>query len=146
MVDRVLVRPAAAPVVRRRRRPLLTLLAAFIALTAYGGGLGLITGFLNAGPTVTARLPLASPVVGGLALVAVVAVPNSVLGVLAGLGSRWAPAWALLAGALLVSWIVVELLFIRTVSFFHPTYLLLGLLLCWLGRSALPVDRWRPGG
>ena len=35
---------------------------------------------------------------------------------------------------LLVAWIVVQLLVIRTLSFFHPTYLAIGLSFVWVGR------------
>jgi hypothetical protein len=38
------------------------------------------------------------------------------------------------AGLLLVTWIVVQLLIIRTLSFFHPTYLAIGLAFVWVGR------------
>jgi len=44
-----------------------------------------------------------------------------------------AGAAAIAAGILLAGWILTELAFIRELSFFHPVYLVLGLLLIWLG-------------
>ncbi|HTZ45045.1 MAG TPA: hypothetical protein VMB79_14385 [Jatrophihabitans sp.] len=131
-------RPAPPAGGRRHRRPLLAMLAAFVALTALGGALGLLTGLLDAGPVITARLPWASPVAAGLALLAVVGLPGTVLGVLAVRGDRWADAAAVVAGTLLAGWIVVELVVIEEFSLFHPLYLGIGLLLVWAGRRALP--------
>ena len=37
-------------------------------------------------------------------------------------------------GALLVGWILVELLFLREISFFHPLYVAIGLAFMWAGR------------
>ena len=59
------------------RRVGLAVLAALVALSAYGGALGLLTGFLDLGPRVTSRLPLHSPVLGALALTAIVAIPTT---------------------------------------------------------------------
>jgi hypothetical protein len=44
---------------------------------------------------------------------------------------RWL---AVAAGLLLVAWIVVQLLIIRTLSLFHPAYLAIGLAFAWAGR------------
>ena len=44
---------------------------------------------------------------------------------------------AVVAGGCLIGWIVVQLLFIRELSFFHPTYLAVGALFVWSGRRAL---------
>jgi hypothetical protein len=40
-------------------------------------------------------------------------------------------------GVLVIGWILVELAFIRELSFFHPLYLAVGGLLLWAGRPAL---------
>lgn len=115
------------------RHGVLAVLAGLIALSAYGGALGLITGSLNPGTTVADRLPFQSPVLGGLALIAVVAVPTTVLAWLAVRGHHRAGVASIVVGALLIGWILVELAFIRELSFFHPAYVFLGVLLIWLG-------------
>lgn len=38
-------------------------------------------------------------------------------------------------GGLLIGWIVVQLAFIREVSFFHPLYLAFGLWMAWFGAT-----------
>ncbi len=115
------------------RHGVLAVLAGLIALSAYGGALGLITGSLNPGDTVAGRLPFHSPMLGGLALIAVVAVPSTVLAWLAARGHRRTGDASIAVGVLLAGWILVEVAFIRELSFFHPTYVFLGVLLIWLG-------------
>lgn len=123
------------------RRPGLAALAGVVAASAYYGGVGLITGYLTLGDVVTARLPFASPVLGGLALLAVVAVPATDVAWLAARGDHGTGGAAMLAGILLLGWIVVELAFIRQVSFFHPTFLVVGGLFIWLGIRARGRDQ-----
>ncbi|MGA8245626.1 MAG: hypothetical protein WB797_01860, partial [Nocardioides sp.] len=77
-----------------------------------------------------------SPAVGAVALLLVVAVPNAVLTVLAWRGDRRTGSAAVATGLVLVGWIVVELAFIRELSFFHPLYAAIGLAMVWLGRRA----------
>lgn len=115
------------------RHGVLAVLAGLIALSAYGGALGLITGLLNLRSTVAGRLPFHSPVVGGLALIAVVAAPATLLAWQAARGQRGAGDLSILTGGLLAGWILVELAVIRELSFFHPIYFALGVLLIWLG-------------
>jgi len=115
------------------RHRALAVLAGLIALSAYGGALGLITGSLNLGSAVTARLPFHSTIVGGLALIAVVAAPNTLLAWLAARGERRSGDLSILTGVLLAGWVLVELAFIRELSFFHPVYFVLGALLIWIG-------------
>jgi hypothetical protein len=117
----------------RYRRIGLATMAALIAMSAYGGALGLIAGFLGLGATVAARLPLHSPVLGGLALAAIVAVPCSAVAWFAARADQRTAVASTVAGVLLAGWILVELAFIRELSFFHPVYLALGLLLIWIG-------------
>ena len=79
------------------------------------------------------RLPFQSPVAGGLALIAVVAAPNTLLAWVAARGQHRSGDLSILTGVLLAGWILVELAFIRELSFFHPVYFALGALLIWLG-------------
>lgn len=117
------------------RRGTLAGSAAVIALSAYAGALGLITGFLSLGEDLNERLPFDSPAFGGIALGVVVALPSTWLALLAWRGDPRTDAAARLAGVLLIGWILVELAIIRDLSFLHPTYLAIGLVLIWIGRS-----------
>jgi hypothetical protein len=123
---------AAAPARTRHRRPGLAAFSGLVALSAWFGVWGLISGVLDLGAEITQRLPFDSPVLGGLALGTIVALPATVVAVLAARGDERAPDACLVAGVLVVGWIVVQLAFIRELSFFHPTYVAVGLgLVAW---------------
>ena len=128
-------RPDLVPA-RRHRSWALVVLASLNAVAALGGAWGLASGSLSIGADLEDRLPFGSPVLGGAALFVAVAVPNAVLAVLAWRGDRRTATVAVAVGLLLVVWIVVELAFLRELSFFHPLYLGVGLLLVRLGRRA----------
>ncbi len=130
------------PVIKGRRTGL-ALLAGAVAASAYGGALGLITGFLPLGAVVTSRLPFASPVLGGIALLVVVAIPTTAVTWMAARGDRRAADTSVAAGVLLAGWIIVELAFIRQVSFFHPLFLIAGAALIWLGLRTAPSGETR---
>ena len=49
-------------------------------------------------------------------------------------GPTWPPCSR---GTLVIGWIVVELAFIQELSFFHPTYVLIGATLIWIGRAGV---------
>jgi len=115
-------------------------LALLNAFSAVGGGVSLILGYLSVGPELTARLPWGSAVVGGVALLLCVAVPNAVLGVLALRKDDRVAGAAVGVGLLLVGWILVELAFIRELSFFHPSYAGIGLVLVLLGRRLQRIE------
>lgn len=119
------------------RRTGASLLAAAVAVSAYGGAIGLVLGALGLPAELEARLPFGSPVLGGLALALVVALPSTVLARFAWRDDPRTDPMALVAGVLLVGWIVVELVFIRELSFFHPAYVLVGVVLLWLGRHGI---------
>ena len=116
------------------------MLALLNAFSAVGGGVSLILGYLSVGPELTARLPWGSAVVGGVALLLCVAVPNAVLGVLALRKDDRVAGAAVGVGLLLVGWILVELAFIRELSFFHPSYAGIGLVLVLLGRRLQRIE------
>ena len=118
---------------QQRRHPLLAGVAAFNALSAGLGAVSLIIGWLTLGATVTGRLPFASAAVGGIALGVIVALPNALLTVVVLRRDSRSGPLAIVAGILLVGWIVVELAFIREFSFFHPFYTTIGLLQVALG-------------
>jgi len=121
-----------------RARHGLAISAALVAISAFGGAAGLVTGSLSVGADLEQRLPLASPVLGGVALGLIVGVPFSVLAVLAWRGDEQTDLVSLCVGGLLIGWLVVELAFIRTFSFFHPTFGLIGAAFMYAGRRAWP--------
>lgn len=116
-----------------RHRQALAAFAFVNALAALGGAVGLMTGVLDMGAELNGRLPFASPVIGGLALTLLVAVPFSIVAVAAWRDDWRADLFAAACGTLLVGWILVQLAFIREVSFFHPFYVSIGLWLAWYG-------------
>jgi hypothetical protein len=120
-----------------QRRTGLAWFAGLVALSACAGALGLAFGFLDLGTQVTARLPFGSPVLGGLALAVIVAVPSTVLARWAWRGDPRTDLAAVVTGVLVIGWIVVELAFIKELSFFHPTYVVVGAALIWAGRRSL---------
>jgi hypothetical protein len=120
--------------------------AGFTALNAIAGGVGFIGGGIDMGPGITGRFPWQSPVVAGLALVTAVGVPMAVVAVLAlRRDRRWSPA-AVTAGAVLIGWIALQLLIIRTFSWMQPASVAAGLVVLVCGRLArdapdVPVHR-----
>jgi hypothetical protein len=109
-----------------RARGLVGGVAAFNALAAWGGAIALVSGATDFGEAATARLPFDSLVLAGSALAAVVAVPLTVLAWAQWRGASWADSWALLTGIVLIGWILLQVVVLRTFSFFQPTYLLVG--------------------
>jgi hypothetical protein len=105
----------------------------FVSLSAYGGVAGLLSGAIDMGPEITSRFPFASPVLAGIALLAVVALPTTVAGVAAWRGSPRTGDLTTIAGVLLVGWIVVQVLVIREFSWFQPVYASIGVVLLVLG-------------
>ena len=108
--------------------------AATVTVAALAGAAGLVFGF-NALPTALEhRLPFRSPVVGGVALALIVAVPFAVLAVLVW---RRDPRWhvaSVACGITLVGWIGVELAVIRQLSVLHPMCAAVGAAFVWFGR------------
>jgi hypothetical protein len=148
-------RAATGPVVNGRRargwRRAVGALAALNAVAALGGALGLVTGALGLEEQ-TERLPLGSPVLGGVALGLLVAAPQAALTVLAARRSGTAAAASVVVGAALVCWIVVEVAFLRVVAGLQVAYAVVGLVQVALGlalarheagRWTLRAD-WRP--
>lgn len=123
------------------RRPWLALVAGVNAVAAWAGAAGLAFGFLDLGDELNTRLPFDSPVVGGLALAVLVAQPLSTLAVLAWQGDERTGQVAVVSGALLIGWILVQLAFLRELSFFHPLYLALGVGLIVAGAPRVGPER-----
>ncbi|MEY9212221.1 hypothetical protein NI17_006670 [Thermobifida halotolerans] len=116
----------------RRRSVPLTVVSAFVAVSATVGAVGLMGGDIL-GPAVTARLPFASSLLAGITLAVVVAVPMAVCALLAAVGSRHTATAAVAAGVLLIGWVLVQPVIIRYFSWLQPFYGLLGVVVAWLG-------------
>ena len=126
---------------RPQRRPALAVGAGLVALGAVSGGVSLMVGWLDIGHTLSSRLPFSSPVLGGLALMLIVGLPFGVVCRRAWVGHRRAGVTAFVAGVLLVGWIIVQLAFIRSVSFLHPLFLAVGVVFMVVGyRSRQATD------
>lgn len=108
------------------RRSWLAVTAGLMAASALAGAAGLIAGFIDLGGRLNDRLPFGSPVFAGLALSVVVGLPFFLVASYAWNGDRRSGEAALVAGSLLVLWIVVELAFIREVTFLHPLCAVIG--------------------
>lgn len=132
---------------QRQRSPhrALAAFAGVVAFSAWAGAAGLVIGFLTLGAEIESRLPLDSPVLGGIALAVIVALPTTVLAVLAWQGDERTGDVALVAGVFVVGWIAVQVAFIQTFSFFQPTYVLVGCALVAWGLVLRP-DRSGPRG
>jgi hypothetical protein len=123
------------------RRKGLAAFAVLVAVSAWFGVYGLVSGALSIGADLEQRLPFGSPVLGGIALALVVAAPTSYLAWSAWRGAPSTDLVSVACGVLVIGWIVVQYLFIRQLSFFHPTYVVVGALLVWAGRRSLPGSR-----
>lgn len=128
---------AAARAIELRHRTAVAAFAALVAASAYAGAVGLATGTLDLGHMLNQRLPLHSPVLGGLALAAIVGVPTSVVAIMVGRRDRRAGRAAVVAGELLIAWILVEIAFIREISFLQPFYAGVGIVFIAVGRRSL---------
>ncbi len=120
-----------------RRHVRLALTSGFVAVSAIAGAVAMAVGILDMGATVNDRLPFHSPQAGALALAIVVGAPMAVASFLAATGRDGAPEAAIAAGALLVGWIGVQVVVIRTFSWLQPAMAAAGvvvLLAGWLAR------------
>lgn len=119
------------------RRTGLAWFAAIVSFSAFAGAVGLATGTIGLAADVAARLPFGSALFGGVALALVVGIPTASVAWQAWRGDPRTDRSAVFAGGCLIGWIVVQLLIIRELSFFHPTYLVVGALFVWIGRRAV---------
>jgi hypothetical protein len=117
-----------------RRRIGIAGFATLVALSAYGGAVGLAGGGADPNGTLDHRLPFHSPVFAALALVMIVAVPNTVLAWYSARRDRRTSAAAEFAGLMLVGWIAVEIAIIRELSWLQPVYVAVGIALIAIGR------------
>jgi hypothetical protein len=127
------------PTVTSRRRPWLLIgLLGFTGMGALYGGIGLIDGGLGMPIEWLDGSPFQTWVVPGLALLGIVAIPSLWALIEEALGAPTADRTAMIAGGLLVAWIVVQVLLLQRFHPLQPTMLAVGLLTAWLAwrRSA----------
>jgi hypothetical protein len=117
----------------------LSIAALVVASSALGGALGLATGAVALGAELNGRLPFASPVLAGAALLVAVAVPFFVVAWMAWRGAPGVEQLAFLAGLALAGWIVVQLVVIRELSFFQPLYLVIAVAFMAVRRRAVGI-------
>jgi hypothetical protein len=118
-------------------RRVIAVSAGFVAAWAWVGAAGLAFGFIGFPARLDHRLPFGSPVVAGITLALVIAVPDTVLTVLAWRGDPRTPAACQACGVVLLAWIAVQLVFLREVSFLHPLLAAVGAGFTYAGRRAL---------
>jgi hypothetical protein len=116
-----------------RTRRLIAHLAVANGVLAWIGVVGLVGGGLSFGDELDHRLPWDSPVLAGIALGLVVALPLTGLAHLARAGDRRTASATVLVGAALVGWIAVQLAILRAFSWFQPAYTVIGLWFVALG-------------
>lgn len=111
---------------------LLLSLQSFNAVTAIAGGIGLIAGWINPGSEMLAHTDFVSYywpgvillcIVGGSALFAVISLARKIPG--SGIAS-------LLAGIIMLFWIITEVASIRSFHFLQAFYLLISLAIIYL--------------
>ncbi len=113
-------------------------LALFNAVSAIGGGIGLVTGTLPVPTSLLARTPFDTYVVPGIFL-AVVIGGSALVGALALLKrTRHSRSVSAAAGLIMVGWIAGETIIVGGFSWLQGLYLLTGLLVA-LGSRYLPV-------
>ncbi len=108
------------------RRPGLAAFAAVNAVAAWAGAVGLATAGIDFGDATNDRLPFGSVLLAGIALAVIVAVPLTVLAWSAWTGGARTDDLALLAGVLIIGWIVVQIVVLWAFSLFQPAYLCIG--------------------
>lgn len=102
-------------------------LTGLVALVSAVRALALATGVFDPGPAITERLPFHSPGVAGLALALVVAVPMATTAAWIRTEHPHAAEATMLAGILLICWIGVQLMVIRTFTVIQPLMVIVGL-------------------
>jgi hypothetical protein len=108
-------------------------LEVLVAVAAYSGGIALAANAVDTS-SYLAQLPFSSTSFAGVALAVLVAVPATAAALAALLG-RESRAAHMTAGALLMGWIVAEVLYIGVISWLQPAMFAVGaaiVALAWL--------------
>ena len=125
--------PAETPV----RRPWVAAVALVVGVAAWVGAIALAIGVMSFGERIDARLPFDSPLLAGFALAVAVALPFSLLTWMAWRGHPRADFATSVAGAVLIGWIILQVLVIRAYSPFQPLMFLIGVGLVLASPSGL---------
>lgn len=96
------------------------------AIAATAGAVGLFSGSIDFGRSIDTRLPFASKPLAGAALLVLVALPTGAASLLSWRRSPAGASASLLAGLILVAWIVLEMVVIRAFSWLQPVMVLFG--------------------
>jgi menaquinone-dependent protoporphyrinogen oxidase len=132
-------RSHVAPVAPEQPRIVLATLCLLAGLTAIWGGIELVSrpdgSLVHLPLSLLEHSPFHDFLVPGLLLVALVGGISTLAGVLVLLRHHRANAEAMVSGAILVAWIVVEMLLIRHVHWLHGVYLTLGVAIGVVGAS-----------
>ncbi len=109
-----------------------------MALSAVAGGVGLLGdpsgGNLGFSPEQLSGTPFSGYLVPGLFLLVVIGVGHLLGGIVTLARYRYAGEIAMLLGALLIIWIIIQVLLIGLVSLLQPAYFLFGVVEILLGR------------
>jgi hypothetical protein len=116
----------------RRRTRLLAALEAFVAVGAWAGTVGFVTGAFD---SLVEQLPWESAALGAVALAGCVAVPTTVTTVALLQRRGWAPRATLLTASVLAAWLVGQTAFVG-LSAFQPAYLVLACVMAALASSS----------
>jgi pimeloyl-ACP methyl ester carboxylesterase len=116
-----------------RRRTGLAAFAGVNAAAAWGGAVGLVVGAFSFGDDLDTRLPFDSVVLAGFALGLFVALPLSVLAVMAWIGDPRTNTMATIVGGVLIAWIALQVVVLHAFSWFHPLYVTIGATFLVLG-------------
>ncbi len=108
-----------------------------VAVSAYAGSYGLVSGRIALSDEVRARIPWQSTTLAGWVLLLAVALPVTVAIAMAWRGHRRTRQATLVAGAALVCWTLVQLSVVRELSLVPVAHLVAGVLVIALAR-ALP--------
>jgi hypothetical protein len=108
--------------------------AAFVAVGAVAGAVGLGFGWVSFGDRVNGRLPFGSLVFAACALAVFVALPFAVLARRAWRGDPSTGSTAIVLGVGLVLWIVVQIAFLRGLSVLQAVYAAIGVAFVVAGR------------
>lgn len=122
---------------RGRTQSLLAAGTGLLAVFGYAGALGLLTGAIDLGDEVTARLPFHSTVLAGLAEAVIVAVPMTAVTSLALKADVRTGRTATVAGILLLVWVALGALVVRDYSWLQAFLAAAGLAVLLVG---LTVD------
>ena len=111
----------------QRLPKILVNLLGFNALSAIGGGIGLVTGMLVLPPALLTHTSFTSYVAPGLILGVIVGGSSLFAAITLFVGARQALLLSGGAGLIMTGWIVIEVILIRAFSWLHGLYLVTGL-------------------